>query len=269
MNPAIPTLIAIAVALGACSTNPKTEDDPGPSPVRISTDNPAPDSADELYLKAKALLNRKQYESAVQDFNNLEATFPFSDYAAQARLDITYAYYKLKEYDSTTAAADRFLKLYPQSEQADYAYYLKGLANFSRGKSVFESLVPRKLYRMDQSALRGSLSDFSTLVTRFPGSSYAEDSQARMDLLTNEMARHELSTAEYYFERSAMVAVINRVNTMLETYPDSPYAADALSLMARAYIALGNRTLAAETVKSLEAKAPGHPDLRVFTSIRG
>lgn len=270
MNPSIPTFLAITLVLGACSSTPKQADDPGPSPAPavVSVDNPDKGSADELYLKAKGLLNRKQYESAVMDLENLEATYPFSDHAAQARLDIAYANYRLKDFDSATAAADRFLKLYPQSDQADYAYYIKGLSNFSRGKSLFESLVPRKLYRLDQSALRNSFSDFSTLITKYPDSSYAEDCRARMTLLRNEMARHELSTAEYYFERSAMVAVINRVNAMLETYPDSTHTGNALSLMARAYIALGNRTLAAETVKALEAKEPKHPDLRIFSSIR-
>lgn len=269
MNLAKPTILAIAITLSACSSNTKKQDDPGPSAVQVEVENTESGSAAELYQKAKSLLNKRQYESAIQDFGNLEATFPFSDFAAQARLDIAYAYYKLKEYDSATAAADRFLKLYPQSEQSDYAYYLKGLSNFSRGKTLTEGLVPRKLHRLDQSALRVAFSDFSTLANKFPDSQYAEDAIARMALLRSEMAFHELATAEYYFKRSAMVAVINRVNTMLASYPDSPFSADGLSLMAQAYIALGNRSLAAETVKELQSRDPEHPDLRLFSSIRG
>ena len=262
------TAIFTIITLSACSSNPKSIDDPGPSLAPVFATNAEQDTAAELYQKARGLLQRNQFESAVQEFENLEATHPFSDYAAQARLDITYSYYRLKEYDSATAAANRFLKLYPQSEKADYAYYLKGLSNFSRGKSLTEGLVARKLHLMDQSALRLAFDEFSTLVTRFPSSDYADDSQARMRLLRNEMARHELATAEYYFERSAMVAVINRINTMLETYPDSSHAADGLSIMARAYLALGNRSLAAETVRELKTRDPQHPDLRIFSGIR-
>lgn len=269
MNTAYPALILAILFVSACSNSPKNQDDPGPYPARITIENAVEDSAEALYLKAKELLDRKQYETAVGNFENLEATFPFSDYAAQARLDIAYAYYKISEFEGSIAAADRFLKQYPQSEKADYAYYLKGLANFSRGKSVLDSLVSRKLYRMDQSALRTAFADFSTLVTRFPESGFAEDAATRMELLQNEMARHELHTAEYYFKRSAMVAVINRVNTMLETYPDSAYAADALALLARAYISLGNRSMAADTVKALQLEQPGHPALRALGGLVG
>lgn len=267
MKLTLPAILSLLM-LSACSSNPKSADDPGPSPAPVFAETTDQAAAAELYQKARGLLQRNQFETAVREFENLEATHPFSDYAAQATLDISYAYYRLKEYDSSTSAADRFLKLYPQNEKADYAYYLKGLSNFSRGKSVTERLVPRKLHLMDQSLLRLAFDEFSTLVTRFPDSEYADDSQARMRLLRTEMARHELSTAEYYFERSAMVAVINRVNTMLETYPDSSLSADGLALMARAYLALGNRSLAAETVQELEIRNPEHPDLRIFNSIR-
>lgn len=90
-----------------------------------------------------------------------------------------------------------------------------------------------------------------------------------MRILTDAMALHELNTAEYYFERSAMVATINRINAMLETYPESTHTADGLALMARAHLALGNRKLAAETVQSLKAAQPDHPDLRVLGNLHG
>ncbi len=263
------SLLAVCILATGCSTGLKKEDDPGPLPVDAATTEPEAGSPEEMYQKARVLLDREQYESALSNFENLEATHPFSDRAAQARLDIAYAYYKLNEHQSAIAAADRFLKLYPQHEKADYAYYIKGLANFTRGRSIFESLVSRKLERLDQSALRLSFNDFSTLVNRYPQSSYSEDSKSRMATLRNAMALHELNTAEYYFGRSAMVATINRVNAMLETYPESTHTADGLALLARAHLALGNRELAAQTVKTLKNEQPDHPDLRVLGAVQG
>lgn len=267
MKSAIFTL-AIALTLGACSNNPNRDEDPGPVPGGTASGTLAAGAANELYAKAKRTLDKGQYEIAVTEFENLEATYPFGDFAAQARLDIAYAYFKLTESDNAIAAVDRFLKLYPQSENADYAFYLKGLVNFSRGKSLFEKLVPRKPYRLDQSALRTSFSDFATLVRKYPESIYAEDSRKRMVFLRNEMARHELSTAEHYYERSAMVAVINRINTMLDQYADSPHTAEGLALLVRAHIALGNTQIAQDTIKILELNHPGHPGLRKLVNLR-
>ena len=267
MKPVL-TVLALSVLLGACSAGLKKEDDPGPLPANLNIASEDAESADQMYLKAKALLDRQQYETALSNFENLEATHPFGEHAAQARLDIAYAYYKLNEHQSAVAAIERFLKLYPQSPKADYAYYLKGLANFTRGRSLLENLVSRKLHRMDQSTLRLAFSDFSTLVTRYPDSQYVPDAQRRMAQLRNAMALHELTTAEYYFKRSAMVAVVNRINSMLEVYPETRHSADGLSLLARAHLALGNRQLAAETVGELELADPDHPDLRILGNLR-
>ena len=73
------------------------------------------------------------------------------------------------------------------------------------------------------------------------------------------MAEHELSTAKYYFTRSAMVATINRINHMLEQFPDSSANAEGLALLARAHRALGNDKSADEATALLQSE---HPDFK-------
>ena len=60
--------------------------------------------------------------------------YAIRSYYEQAQLEIAYAYYKYDEPDLAIAAADRFIKIYPRHENVDYAWYLKGLVNYSRGK---------------------------------------------------------------------------------------------------------------------------------------
>ena len=136
---------------------------------------------------------------------------------------------------------------------------MKGLVNYSRGKSLFDSLVPRKLHQLDQAWLRASLADFSTLEQKFPNSPFIEDAKKRSAELTDQMAEHELSTAKYYFTRSAMVATINRINHMLEQFPDSSANAEGLALLARAHRALGNDKSADEATALLQSE---HPDFK-------
>jgi len=83
------------------------------------------------------------------------------------------------------------------------------------------------------------------------------------------MARHELSAARYYYDRSAMVAVINRVNFMIEQYRDSKFTNDGLALMAQAHGALGNTDLARATLLMLEQNDPEHRELRKLEKFRG
>ena len=263
------TLITLAVFLtcsaiiSACGSNRQGPDDPGPVPAAVaSSGKPAKGSEEALYLDAKRSLDNKQYATSIQKLERLEATFPFGDFTAQAQLDIAYAQYKQTEYDSASATIDRFLKLYPRNENADYAYYLLGLAKFSTGKALLDSVVSRKLHQIDQASLRDAHSNFATMARKYPESEYAEDARDRVLLLRNAMARHELTTAQYYYSRSAMVAVINRVNFMIEQYRDSNYTNDGLALMTEAHGALGNMDLARATLLMLEQSDPDHPDLR-------
>jgi len=252
-NAAIAALL-LALSLTGCSSGLKKEDDPGPAPVRAMDDA---GEATELFNQARNTLERGQVVNAISIYENLEATYPFGDHAAQARLDVAYAYYTQGDLDFSQATIERYLKLYPQSEQSDYAYYLKGLVNISRGKSLFEGLVPRKMDQLDQAWLRAALADFTTLQLKFPESPFNEDAQARTLQLIDYMAEHELNTARYYYKRSAMVATINRVTAMLEQYPDSRHSPEGLSLLARAHRALGNDESAAEVRALLKER---HPD---------
>lgn len=261
-------LLICSAFISACGSNRQGVDDPGPASAIPVAGTPAKDSAEALYADAKRSLDKNQYETAIEKLERLEATFPFGEYTAQAQLDIAYALYKQTEYDTAAATIDRYLKLYPGNAKADYAYYLLGLIHFSTGKSLFDSMVKRKLHQIDQASLRDAYASFATMTRKFPESSYAEDAKARMNTLRNAMARHELSTARYYYNRSAMIAVINRVNYMIEQYRETSYTNDGLALMTQAHGALGNQDLARATLLMLEQSDPEHPELRKLEKFR-
>jgi len=258
---ALTVLLTCALIVSACNSNRQGPDDPGPLPAKPQSGQIVEGSAEALYADAKRSLEKNQYVTAIEKLERLEATYPFGDFTAQAQLDIAYAYFKQTEYDSAAATIDRYLKLYPRHKDADYAYYLLGLVHFSNGKSLLDSVVSRKLHQIDQASLRDSYSNFATMARKFPDSDYADDAKDRMQVIRDAMARHELSTARYYYSRSAMVAVINRVNYMIDQYRDSTYTNDGLALMAQAHGALGNLDLARATLLMLEQSDPDHPDI--------
>jgi len=214
-----------------------------------------------LYGIAKRALNRGDYLTAIDLFESLGAQFPFGTYTQQAQLEVTYAYYKQDEYDNAIAAADRFIKLYPRNKSVDYVIYMKGLSHFSRGGSPMERFFPRKLAYVDQNWLRSAYVEFDTLVRRYPDSDFAADAIERMAYLRDEMARHELITARYYYKRGAMVASVNRVTYLLEHYKDSKHVSNALALMASAQRSLGQLDLAEDTLRVLANTDPQHPAL--------
>lgn len=209
-------------------------------------------SAQELYDKAKTSLNAADYETAISTFEQLEARYPFGKFAQQAQLEIAYAYYKFDEPDSSIATADRFIRNNPGNPHLDYAYYLKGLANYTRGSQLVDRLTSRDPSDRDTRALRDAFNDFTQLVKKFPDSRYTEDSTQRLIYLHNLLAKYEINVAEYYMKRGAYVAAANRAKYVVENYGRTPSAQDALKVLVQAYTKLGMKDLAGDAQRVLD-----------------
>ena len=216
-------LLASALTLGGCGLLPEVKDET------------AGWSAQKLYAEAKDNLNSGNYTSAVKLFETLESRYPFGRYAQQAQLEVAYAYYKDNEPISAIAACDRFIKLHPNHPNVDYAYYLKGLANFNEDLGYFGNIINQDLSERDPRAARDAFLAFKEVVNRFPEGKYAADSQARMKYLVNALASNEVHVAKYYIKRGAWVAAANRAKEVLKTYPEAPALEEALAIMVISY----------------------------------
>jgi outer membrane protein assembly factor BamD len=237
-------LLAATLALGGCGLLPEV------------VDETAGWSAQKLYAEAKDNLNSGNYERAVKLFETLESRYPFGRYAQQAQLDVAYAYYKDNEPISAIAACDRFIKLHPNHPNVDYAYYLKGLANFNEDLGLLGGLVDQDMSERDPRAARDAFLAFKELVTRFPDSQYAADSTARMKYLVNALASNEVHVAKYYLKRKAWVAAANRAKEVLKTYPEAPAMEEALAIMVVAYDELGLVDLRDDAQRVLKLNFP-------------
>ncbi len=184
-------------------------------------------------------MNSKAWDKAIKYYEKLEARYPYGRFAQQAQLDIAYAYWKSGERASALAAADRFIKLYPNHPNVDYAYYLKGLVNFNENSGLLSMLDDPDMSERDPKATRDAFESFKELTTRFQESKYREDALARMRYLVNSLARYEVAVARYYMKRGAYVAAANRAQFAVQTYPQAPAVEEAVFIMVKAYDALG------------------------------
>jgi outer membrane protein assembly factor BamD len=196
-------------------------------------------TAQKLYGEAKDAMASKNWEQAVKYFEKLEARYPYGRFAQQAQLEVAYCHWKSGERASAIAAADRFIKLYPNHQHVDYAYYLKGLINFNEDQGLLAFLATPDLTDRDPKATRDAFDAFKEVVTRFPESKYAEDSGARMRYLVNALASHEVHVARYYMKRTAYIAAANRAQYAIQHYPQAPAVEEAVFILVKAYDALG------------------------------
>ena len=227
-------------------------------------------SAQRLHSEARSAMSDGNYRTAIEYLDKIQARYPFGRYAQQAQLDTIYVQYKDSEPDAAIAAADRFIRANPRHPYVDYAYYMKGLANFERSNTIVDRLAPVDRAKTDTSTARQSYNDFAELVQKFPNSPYAEDARQRMLFLHNSLAAYEVNVADYYLRRGAYVAAVNRAKFVLENYARTPATEDALGIMIQAYIKMGMPQLAAGSLRVLERNYPQSPALpKLNALVRG
>lgn len=228
-----------------------------------STDETVGWSAQKLYSEAKEQMESGNYAQAVKYYEKLEARFPYGRLAQQAQLEAAYSYYKDSEPASAIAACDRFIKLYPNSPNVDYAWYLKGLVNFAENRGLFGGLTKEDPSERDPKLARDSFDAFKELVTRYPDSKYTPDALARMKFLVNALAQHEVAVARWYVRRGAFVAATNRAQNAIKTYPEAPATEEALGIMVAAYDELGLAELRDDARRVLEKNFPNSRYLKI------
>lgn len=206
-------------------------------------------SARQLYQKANGEMLSNRFADAIESYNLLESRYPFGRYAQQAQLELAYLYYRQSNTDAAAASADRFIKLNPQHPSVDYAYYIKGLALFDKGKTFLNLVLPRNPSDKDPAPLLASFEVFNSLIEKFPDSTYADDAKQRMIYLRNELAEHELAVADFYMRRGAYIAAANRATYVMEKYQGAPAMPQAVYVLELAYRQLGLDDLAADANK--------------------
>lgn len=216
---------------------------------------------DQYYQLARKAMRSGNFAEAERNLQFLESYYPFGRYAEQAQVDLIYARYQNMELDGARIAADRFLRLHPQSAHADYALYLKGIASYNLDVTLAGQYFPIELSARDPGEQVQAFRDFSELVTRFPDSAYAADARKRMEAIRNRLAELEVHVARYYIKRQAFLAAANRARYVLENFPKAPAQEDALIILTETYRKLG---LPNEAQDALVMLAANYPDSDVF-----
>lgn len=237
-------LVAVLALLGGCANNDEYD---------------LAQSIEDAYLEAQRAVNVGNYRKAISIFEALQARFPFSDFATQIQLELTYSYYMDNRVEQAIDAADTFIRENPTHPRIDYAIYIKALAHFERDQGMLERLFRKNIDKRPPRDGELAFSLLSRLVERYPASPYAADAQQRMVYLKNRLADYENIVARFYLGREAYVAALNRVKTALERYHGADSGEESLKIMIEAYEGLGMKELADDTRRVLEKNFSADP----------
>ena len=220
---ALAAAATLLLALAGCGLLPEVQDET------------ASYSAEKIYGLAHSAMAEGNYTRAVKLFEALESRYPYGRYAQQAIMESAYASYRAGETATAVANADRFIRTYPNHPNVDYMYYLKGLVYFREDQGILGYIYELDLSEREPKSMRESYAAFRELVIKFPDSRYAPDAADRMRYLTNALGLYEVKVAQYYYNRGAYIAAVNRAQVALTTYPRTPANEEALDVLVRSY----------------------------------
>src|SRR5210317_269939 len=183
----------------------------------------------EAYEEGMKSLESGDVLFAAKKFNEVEILFPQSDWAPKSALMAAYSYYFQDYYKDAIAELIRFTKVYPNHKNLDYVYYL--LAN-----SYYEQIVDEK---KDLQSILDAKRNFMIVITNYPNTDYALDSEFKIDFINDILASKEMYIGRYYFEKKKWIPAIRRFRTVIDDFETTIYTEEALHRLVEVHYILG------------------------------
>ena len=167
--------------------------------------------------------------TAARKFNEAELLFPQSEWAPKSALMAAYSYYIQDYYADSMAELERFIKIYSNHKDLDYAYYLLALC-------YYEQIVDEK---KDLNSILKSKEIFEILIKKYPNSEYSMDANFKMDLINDILASKDMYIGRYYVDKKKWISAINRFRSVVDNYDRSIYTEEALYRLVEIYYLIG------------------------------
>jgi len=228
-----------AVALSACASKPKKK-------LRLAYEERP---VELLYATGADRLDRRQWNQAVDYFQEVERQHPYSEWSRRSILMQAYAHYESNDYNEAIADADRFIQLYPGNQTAAYAHYIKAIC-------YFEQIVD---VNRDQAATGQALDSLRDVVQRYPATEYAHDARLKIDMVNDQLAGKEMTIGRWYLRQGDTLAGINRFKTVVDRYQTTSHTPEALYRLVEGYLTIGLLEEAKRNGAVLGYNYPGDP----------
>lgn len=172
----------------------------------------------DYYGQAENFYNRKLYKGAIDNYQHLIDQYPFSAYAEDAELKIGLAYYQMKNYPEAINSLTDFIRMHPTNKNLPMASYYLGMAYYDQIPSPWQ----------DQTVTEKALEQFRNIERQYPESPFAGLAHDRIEVCREMLARNELMIGTYYQKRANYRAAESRLAELMEKYPETPVAPEAL-----------------------------------------
>jgi outer membrane protein assembly factor BamD len=221
------------------------------------------DTLDEYSQNAE-----RQFQKAMDDFDDedcgaadplfdeVKKQFPYSRFAALSELRLADCQFIQDNYVNAAIMYRQFVKTHPTHEDAHYASYRRGLCYYEM--IPLDWIVTPPPHERDQTATRDARSAFSIFLNAYPDSPWQDQAVKMINIVEDELVRHEIYVAKFYLRRDDRRAAVVRLEGIQSHFPTSALVPDAMFLQAITFLELNEIENAENTFNSIITHFPNH-----------
>jgi len=200
-------LAAIALSLAACRHG-------GPRPIRPAVDPELTKlSKEQLFDRGEEQFGKKRYPRARTYYSYIYENHPNDPLGRRALLRVADTYYAQGDPVNLVEAQYKyrdFINRYPGSDRADYAMLQIAMVAYKQMEK------PDR----DQQKTREAVEKFNDMIHTFPNSALRPEADKRLQDALDRLAKHEHIIARFYMKRRSYPSAIQRLNYIIDTYPN-------------------------------------------------
>ena len=185
--------------------------------------------ANNLFERGMAAYRDEEWSDAIRYLDHFVLENPTHPRVQEARYYLADSFYGREEYITAAGRLTRLAEDFPSGEWADDARF--------RVCQAYRELAPEPT--LDQAYTQGAIDHCQSLIVYHPDSPHVPAAQEIVRVMENRLARKTFLNGEFYSRRQAFDSAIIYYETVLERWPQSPAAPDALGAIIEAYERIG------------------------------
>ncbi|HEX8171391.1 MAG TPA: outer membrane protein assembly factor BamD [Thermoanaerobaculia bacterium] len=223
----ITTSLLLVAVITACHRGPR-QYRPVVDPELVSL------TKEQIFQRAEDSFSRHKWQRARSYYTHVYETYPNDPLGRRSLLRIADTYYEQGDAVNLVEAQYKyrdFINRYPTSEQADYAMLRIGMCSF------------RQMERpdRDQQKTHEAVEKLTDMIKTFPNSALRGEAETRRQEAFDRLAKHEHIVARFYIKRGSNAAAVQRLNYLIDTYPNYVDRAGAYFDLGNALVNLGRK----------------------------
>ena len=168
---------------------------------------------EQIFDRGEQQLAAKKYVRARNYYSYIYENFPNDPLGRRALLRVADTYFAQGDAVNLVEAQYKyrdFINRYPGSDSADYAMLQIAMVSYKQMEK------PDR----DQQKTREAVDKFTDMIHTFPNSPLRPEAEKKLQDAIDRLAKHEHIVARFYIKRRSYSAAIQRLNGLVEQYPN-------------------------------------------------